>query len=76
MFGNHVSLDMAYPAQNGMAHWTLSFPIVNILMFAERVSVLKYLAADVALKTLTDLGTPGRTPHPLQLGIYKQTEMC
>lgn len=74
MFSNHMSPDMAYSAQDSMAHRTLSFPAVNTLMFAEGIAVLKYLATDVALQTFTDLGTPLRTPHPLLLGIYKQTE--
>jgi hypothetical protein len=43
-------------------------------MFAEGIAVLKYLAADAALQTFTDLGTPLTTPHPLLLGIYKQKE--
>jgi hypothetical protein len=69
-----MSPDMAYSAENSMAHRTLSFSTVNILVFTEGIAVLKYLATDVALQTLTDLGTPLRTPHPLLLGIYKQTE--
>lgn len=74
MFRNHMSPDMAYSAQNSTAHRTLSFSTVNILMFTERIAVLKYLATDVALQTFTDQRTPLRTPHPQLLGIYKQTE--
>jgi hypothetical protein len=69
-----MSPDMAYSTQDSMAHRTLSFTAVNTLMFAQRIAVLKYLATDVALQTFTDLETPLRTPHPLLLGIYKQTE--
>jgi hypothetical protein len=69
-----MSPDMAYSAQDSVAHRTLSFPTVNILMLTEGIAVLKYLSTDVALQTFTDLGTPLRTPHPLLLGIYKQTE--
>jgi hypothetical protein len=69
-----MSPDMAYSAQNRMAHRTLSLPIVNVLMFTEGIAVLKYLATDVALQTVTDLGTTLRTPHPLLLGIYKQKQ--
>lgn len=57
-----------------MAYRTLSFPAVNTLMFTQWIAVLKYLATDGALQTFTDLETPLWTPHPLLLGIYKQTE--